>query len=168
MEDLATNLEEMEQEAKKVTKGTMQFWGTIVQDEKLEQLTKQLQEEEGYLVKLKMKLREIPPVFQITRFAELKELQQHIRKAREIQQRTIEKLDEFQDLGAHLSAKVVAALKATQEGKKEVVEKMVEHPFKHNLTGSQEIAEQVKEQVKVISQQYDDFKMKINKYSMSI
>ena len=42
MEDMATHLEEIEQEAKKVTEATTQFWGSVVQDEKLAQLTKQL------------------------------------------------------------------------------------------------------------------------------
>ena len=44
---------------------------------------------------------------------------------------------------------------------------MVEHPLKHDLTQSQEIVEKVKEEVKEINQQYDNFKLKINEYSMS-
>ena len=36
----------------------------------------------------------------------------------------------------------------------------------HNLTGTQEIAEKIKEQVKEITQQYDEFKVKINEYTI--
>ena len=66
MEYLAKQLEEMDQEAKKVTETTTQFWGSIVQDEKLEQLTTQSQKAKGQLAKLKTSLRVIPPVVQIT------------------------------------------------------------------------------------------------------
>ena len=44
---------------------------------------------------------------------------------------------------------------------------MVEHPLKHDLAGSQEIIEKVKEQFNEMTQLYDDFKLKINEYSMS-
>ena len=44
---LETQLDEMEQEAKKMTDATTYFWESVVQDEQLAQLTKQLQEEEG-------------------------------------------------------------------------------------------------------------------------
>ena len=74
MGDLATQLKEMEQEAKKVAQDTKQFCGSVVQDEQLEQLTTQLQEVEGQLETLKTLLRALPPVVQITKFAELKEL----------------------------------------------------------------------------------------------
>ena len=42
MEDLATQLDEMEQEAKNVTGATTQFWGRVVQDEKSKQMTTKL------------------------------------------------------------------------------------------------------------------------------
>ena len=42
IEDLETQLKELEQEAKKVVDATTQFWGNIVQDEQLVQLTTQL------------------------------------------------------------------------------------------------------------------------------
>ena len=67
------------------------------------------------------------------------------------QQRHSTQLDEFQEIGAQLSVKVVSALQAVQEGKKEVTNKMVEHPLAHDLTGSREIAEKVKEHVKEIT-----------------
>ena len=41
----------------------------------MEKLTKKLQEEEGKLVTLKTSLRALPLVIQITKYAELKELQ---------------------------------------------------------------------------------------------
>ena len=50
-------------------------------DEKLVQLNTQLQEDKGKLVTLKMTLRVMPPMVQITGSAELKELQQRIGKA---------------------------------------------------------------------------------------
>ena len=41
-EEVATQLEEMEQDAKNITATTMEFWGGGVQDAQLEKLTKQL------------------------------------------------------------------------------------------------------------------------------
>ena len=118
MEDLVTQLEEMEQEAKKVTEETTQFWGSVVQDEQLEQLNTQMQEEEGQLATLKTSLRALPPVVQITKSAQLKELQQSVVKAWEHQQRRSTQLDEFQDIGVQLSVYEVATLQAVQEGRK--------------------------------------------------
>ena len=40
IEEIATQFEEMEQEAKNITEAMTQFWGSVVQDERLEQLTK--------------------------------------------------------------------------------------------------------------------------------
>ena len=74
IEYLATQLDEMEQEAKKVMDVTTLFWGSIVQDEQLAQLTTQLQEEEGKLTKLKTSLRVMPLMVHITKSVELKEL----------------------------------------------------------------------------------------------
>ena len=47
IDDIATHFEEIKQEAKKIMEATTQFWGSVVQDEQLEQLTKQLQEAEN-------------------------------------------------------------------------------------------------------------------------
>ena len=63
IEDVVTHLEEMKQEVKKVIDATMQFWGSVVQNEQLAQLTNELQEVEGQLPTLKMKLREMPQIF---------------------------------------------------------------------------------------------------------
>ena len=53
-----------------------------------------------------------------------------------------------------------------QEGKKEVTMKLVEYPLKKDFLGSQDIVEKIQAQVKEITQQYDDFKLKINEYTM--
>ena len=74
------------------------------------QLTNQLEEEEGKFLTLKKTLRVMPPILHITRSAKLKELQKRVRKVRERQQRRSEQLDQFQDIGAQLSVKVVFAL----------------------------------------------------------
>ena len=47
IEDLTTDLEDMEQEVKQVTDATIKFWGSVVQDEQLEQLTIEFQVDEG-------------------------------------------------------------------------------------------------------------------------
>ena len=156
MEDVATQLEEMEQEEKKVIEVTTQFWGSVVHDKKLEQLTTQLQEAKGQLETLETSLRALPPDFQITKSTQLKELHQHVVKERECQERHSTQLDDFQDIGVQLLIKAVS-------DKKDVTDKIVEHPLAHDLTGSREIAEKVKD----ITQQYEDFKQKINGYTMS-
>ena len=107
----------------------------------------------------------MPPIVQITRSTELKELQQQVGKAQEWKRN--DQLDEFQEIGAQLSVKAVVALQAMQEGKKEVNAKLVEHPLKQDLLESQDLAEKIKTQVKEITQQYNDFKLKINEYTMS-
>ena len=76
IKEIVTQFEEMEQDAKKITEATTQFWGNVVKDEQLEKLTKQLQEAEGQLVTLKKTLRTMPPIVQIMWSIELKELQQ--------------------------------------------------------------------------------------------
>ena len=83
---------------------------------------------------LKTTLREMLPVVQITRSAELKELQQRVGKARERQQRRSEQLDRFQDIGVHLSVNAIYALQVMHERKNEVVDKLVEHPLVQDLT----------------------------------
>ena len=47
IEEIATQFEEMEQDAKKITESMTQFWGSIIQDELLEKLTKNLSQAEG-------------------------------------------------------------------------------------------------------------------------
>ena len=44
---------------------------------------------------------------------------------------------------------------------------MVEHPLKQDHLACQDVAEKVKTQVTEISQQYEDFKIKINEYTKS-
>ena len=83
IEYLATQLNEMEKEVKKVTDVTSQFQGSIVDDEQLAQLTTQLQEEEGDLATLKTSLRVMPMMVQITKSANLKEMHEWVEKERE-------------------------------------------------------------------------------------
>ena len=72
----------------------------------------------------------MPPIIHITWLAELKELHQWVGKAQERQRKRNDQLDEFQEIGAKLSVKAVAALQEFQDGKKEVNANMVEHPLK--------------------------------------
>ena len=51
-------------------------------------------------------------------------------------------------------------------GRKDVTSKIIEHLLEHEATESREIAEKIKEQVKEITQQYDEFKVKINEYTI--
>ena len=44
---------------------------------------------------------------------------------------------------------------------------MVEHPLKQDFLGSQDIAERIQVQEKEITQQYADFRLNINEYTMS-
>ena len=76
-------------------------------------------------------------------------------------------LDEFQDIGAQLFIKEASILQVVQEGRKDVTEKIAEHPLAREVTESWETTEKIKEQVKEITQQYEDFKMKINRYTIS-
>ena len=54
---MATQLNELEQDAKKVTDATTQVWSSIVQDKQLEKLIAQLQEAYEKLETLKMSLK---------------------------------------------------------------------------------------------------------------
>ena len=40
IEEIAAQFDDMEQDAKKVTEATTQFWGSVVQDEQIDKLTK--------------------------------------------------------------------------------------------------------------------------------
>lgn len=53
----------------------MEFWGSLVQDEQLQQLDMQLAEEESQLIALMGSLKMIPRLAQETKAIELKELQ---------------------------------------------------------------------------------------------
>ena len=75
IEEIVTQFESMEQEAKTIMEVTTHFWQSVVQDEKLDHLTVQVQESEGQLTTLKTSLRAMPLMVQITRAEELKDLQ---------------------------------------------------------------------------------------------
>ena len=62
---------------------TMQFWQSIVQDKQLDQLTVQVQEAEGQLKTLKLALKAMFLMVQITRATELKDIQQRAAHAQE-------------------------------------------------------------------------------------
>ena len=63
--------------------------------------------------------------------------------------------------------KEVLVLQEFREGKKDATTKIVEHPLEREVTESWETTEKIKEQVKDITQQYKDFKVKINIYTIS-
>ena len=59
---------------------------------------------------VKMTLRTMSPIVQITQSMELKELQQRVRKAQEHQQKCNDQLNKFQEIGAQLPVKEVVVL----------------------------------------------------------
>ena len=65
IEEFATQLEQMEKEAKLVTDVNTQFWGSVVQNEQLEKLNKQLGEGKAQLATLRTSLRIMPPVVHV-------------------------------------------------------------------------------------------------------
>ena len=75
-EEIATQFDEMEQDAKNIMEATTQFWGSVIHDEQLEKLTIHLQEVKNQLETLKTTLRTMPPLVSITRSIEINELQQ--------------------------------------------------------------------------------------------
>ena len=75
IKDAATKLKESKKESKLIMDATMQIWGSVVQYEQLQQLNTQLEEEEVKLARMRTSLREMPPFMQVTKEAELKELQ---------------------------------------------------------------------------------------------
>ena len=69
IEEIVIQFEEMDQDAKNITEAMTQFLGSVIQDEQLEKLTKQLQEAKGKLETLNMALRTMPPIVQIINLA---------------------------------------------------------------------------------------------------
>ena len=65
-------------------------------------------------------------------------------KAQEWQQKHSDQLDEFQEIGAQLSVKAIAALQVMQDGKKKVNANMVEHSLKHDHLMCQDVANKFK------------------------
>ena len=76
-------------------------------------------------------------------------------------------LEEFQYIGALLSLKVVTVLQAVYNGQREVHASIFECPIEQEVTESMEIIDKVKDQVKEVTQQYEDFKIKISDYTIS-
>ena len=144
-------LEEMDKEVKHVTNVTTQFLGSIVQDEKLDQLIMQLHKAQRNIAMLRKLLKEMPLVVQIMKATELKELQQCVTKEREHQQRRTMQLEEFQYIGAQLSMKAVSALQVVQDGCRDVTAKITKHPLERKVTECREVNEKVKEQVKEVT-----------------
>ena len=66
--------EAMEQEAKMIADEMTQFQKSVVQDDQLEKLAKQVREAEAQLTMMKMSLCTIPLMVQITCFEEFKDL----------------------------------------------------------------------------------------------
>ena len=104
----------------------------------------------------------MPLVVQVTKAMKLKEQQQGVTKEREIQQRHTKQLEKFQDIGVHLLLKLVTTLQSVQDGRRELNAKIDEHPLEQEVTYCMEIGDKVKENVKEFTQQYEDFKFKIN------
>ena len=70
-----TQFEAMEQEAKMIADEMTQFQKSVVQDDQLEKLAKQVREVEAQLTTLKTSLCTIPLMVWITLFEEFMELQ---------------------------------------------------------------------------------------------
>ena len=58
-------------------------------------------------------------------------------------------------------------LQVIQEGRKDDTANIADQPLEHELTNNRDIAEKIKQQVKEITQQYEDFKVKISGYTIS-
>ena len=69
-------------------------------------------------------------------------------------------------IGVQHLVKDVSVLQEVHAGRKDVIAKIIENSLDHEETKSREIAEKIKEQVKEITQQYDEFKVKINEYTI--
>ena len=77
------------------TEEITKFWRILVQDEQLHQLAVQLAEEEVQLTALRRSLKMMPPLAQVTKETEIKELQQHVNKAHIRHQQRTTHLDEL-------------------------------------------------------------------------
>ena len=71
-------------------------------------------------------------------------------------------MEEFQDIGAQLSLKAITVLQVVQDGQREVNVNIVEYPLVWEVIEYMEIDDKVKDQVKEVTQQYEDFKIKIS------
>ena len=134
IEEFVAQFEGMEQEEMAIANEMKQFWKSVIQDDQLEQLAKQVREAEAQLMTLKMLLQTMPLMVQITCSKYLKDLQQRAARAQERQHKSNTQLDEFQDIGGQLSVKAVVELQVVQAGRKMVDGKVKEdHPLKKEL-----------------------------------
>ena len=97
IEEIATQFGTMEQEDKMVMEAINQFWKSLILDEKLDQLTAQVQEVEVHLTTLKTSLKAMLLMVQITLAADLKDLQQQAARAQECEQKCYKQLNKFQE-----------------------------------------------------------------------
>ena len=58
-------------------------------------------------------------------------------------------------------------LQKVQNGQRDVTTKITQHLLEREVTQIQEISEKIEEQVKYITQQYEEFKVKIKNYTIS-
>ena len=80
IEDVTTNIAELEKETQIIIEQITQFWGSLAQDEELHQLDIQLGEVEAHFTTLRGYLKMMPTLAKVTKALELKELQQRVNK----------------------------------------------------------------------------------------
>ena len=115
IEEITAQFEAMEEEVNMITKAMTQFQKSVIQDDQLDELTKQAWKAKAQLMTLKTSLKEMPLIVKIACFEELKDLQQRASIAQERHQKRSTQLDEFQDIGRQLEVKAVVVLQAVQE-----------------------------------------------------
>ena len=149
---METHPEESEKETKTVTNDSTQFWMSVFQDEKLQQLSVQLHEVEAQLIQMRASLKTISPVVQVSKVVDLKAPQQRANKERERHQCDTTQLDEYQDIGEKLTLKVFNAFQATQESHEKVTKKLMENPTEKDEEECLEIRMEIKEAVDEVKQ----------------
>ena len=116
---------------------------------------------------MRVSLRAMHLTMQITKEMNLKALQQRETKEREHHQHRTTQLDEFQDISEQFVLKALNGLQAVQESRKEVTAKIFKHPCEQDVADCMEINDKTKVQVEEFKQQYEDFKIQINMYTIS-
>ena len=110
-----------------------QFWMRVVQDNQLKQIGVQLHEAEAQLTTMRGSLRMMPPIVQVTKAVQLKELQQQVNKTRDRHQRRTIELDHFQEDAEQLEIKHMDGLGNTRDARTKVTQVSEEHPIEQEV-----------------------------------
>ena len=133
IKEATAQLEELEKLGKSLVKAMTRFWMRVVQDDQLKQLGVQLHEAEAQLTTMRGSLRMMPPIVQVTKEIQLKELQQQVNKARDRHQRRMIELDHFQEDTKQLAIKHMDGLWNTRDARTKVTQVSEEHPTEQEV-----------------------------------